>query len=83
MAEKGFRLKILTPDKTLFDGEVVSVTAPGKLGWFGVLAHHAPMITQLRSGSVKLRYPDGREEQVPIPSGFCKVTHDQVLILSD
>ena len=46
--EATFNFKMLTPNRTAFDGEVVSIVAPGGAGYLGVLAHHAPIISTLK-----------------------------------
>lgn len=48
-------LEILSPERTLFSGEVESVTLPGTLGEFTVLRHHAPLISSLTAGEVRFR----------------------------
>ena len=46
------RLKIISPEKRIFDGEVNRVTVPGTLGEFEILVNHAPIISSLESGKV-------------------------------
>lgn len=53
-------LEILSPERTLFSGEVESVTLPGTLGEFTVLRHHAPLISSLTAGEVRFRQKAGR-----------------------
>ena len=45
-----FSLTLVTPEGTAFDGPADALTAPGQLGSFGLLAHHAPMIAGLKPG---------------------------------
>ena len=47
-----FQLRIVTPEKILYSGDVVSLQAPGSEGSFGVLASHAPMVVALKTGSL-------------------------------
>ena len=54
-----FQLEIMTPAKTLFTGPVTSLVAPGALGYLGVLANHAPLVTTLTPGKVTYRDPSG------------------------
>ena len=84
MFGKNLRLSILTMDKIAFDGDVVSVVAPGSLGLFGILAGHAPLVGSLEKGTVKVRYMDNREEFIAIGSGFIEVSREgEVVILTD
>jgi len=52
-------LEIITPEVSLFEGEVSSVTFPGANGSFQVLKDHAPVISMLDSGKIKIRLADG------------------------
>ena len=49
------KLKIITPEGVLFEGESDAVTFPGMAGSFDVLPHHAPLITALREGVIRYR----------------------------
>ena len=53
-SDKGFNIEIVTPQKLYFSGEVVSVTAPGEEGQFQILKNHAPLLSSLKTGKVKL-----------------------------
>lgn len=54
-----FKLKILTPDEKLFDGEVTQVVLPTKAGEITVLANHIPLISLLSIGEIKIKTPPG------------------------
>ena len=74
------QLEILTPEKTLFSGEVDSVTLPGTVGIFTVLPNHAPMISSLRPhGEVSYIQGDKREVLV-IGGGFVQVRKNQIIL---
>jgi F-type H+-transporting ATPase subunit epsilon len=45
-----FSFKVLTPNRKAFDGDVLSIVAPGGAGYLGVLANHAPLITTVQTG---------------------------------
>jgi F-type H+-transporting ATPase subunit epsilon len=57
-----FKLKILTPDKKLFEGEVLSFTVPTQSGEITVLKDHAPLITLISIGEVKVKTKEGEEK---------------------
>ena len=54
-------LEIITPEYALFEGEVSAVTFPGATGSFQVLKDHAPIISMLAPGRIKIRLADGAQ----------------------
>src|SRR5450432_3437887 len=78
-----FPLELVTPERILFSAEVQSVRAPGVDGSFGVLARHAPMLTELTTGLIKLVLPSNEEAYIATTGGFLQVRKDKVLILAD
>jgi F-type H+-transporting ATPase subunit epsilon len=75
-------LEILTPDKTVYTGEVTSVTVPGTSGSFEVLKGHAPIISTLEDGKVVIR--SGKDSQsMFIKGGVIEVINDQVIVLAE
>lgn len=78
-----FPLELVTPERILFSEEVRSVRAPGVEGSFGVLAHHAPLLTELTTGLIKLELADGREAYIATSGGFLQVSKEKVIILAD
>jgi F-type H+-transporting ATPase subunit epsilon len=78
-----FDLSILTPEKTVFDGKVEYVEVPGSEGYLGVLAHHAPLVTGLASGTLTVREPGGRDVSYRVGGGFFEVSHNRATVLAD
>jgi len=78
-----FELSILTPERTVFEGPVEYVQVPGTEGYLGVLAHHAALVTGLAKGTLTLRHPGGREEQMGVEGGFFEVSHNKATVLAD
>jgi len=76
-------VEIVTPDRALLSEEVVSIIAPGVEGYLGVLANHAPLVTELNVGVLRIRYPDDTEENVAVSGGFMEVANNRVLVLAD
>ncbi|HNK42657.1 MAG TPA: F0F1 ATP synthase subunit epsilon, partial [Flavobacteriales bacterium] len=60
------RLEIITPDKELYKGDAKLVSVPGVDGSMGFLDNHAPLITVLKAGEVKVTMPDGKVELFPV-----------------
>ena len=78
-----YQLTIVTPEKMIFDQEVESLIAPGTLGYLGILANHAPLMTELVSGKLIVRKADGKEESMAVSGGFLEVSHNKATILAD
>ncbi len=75
-------LEILTPEKKLYSGEVYGVQMPGISGSFEVLARHAPLVSALKAGRVKvLKDKQNHVVFFDIQSGFVEVLHDKVTVL--
>lgn len=71
------QLKIVSPEKTVYDGAAESILAPGTLGQFEVLTDHAPIISTLEKGTLTYRTQTG-EESLDIAGGFISVKKNQV-----
>ena len=80
---KSFLLELVTPERMLFHDAVEQVRAPGITGSFGVLAGHAPMLTELATGLIKLTLVTGEDAYIATSGGFMQVSKDQVLVLAD
>ena len=78
-----YRLSIMTPEGRCFDGDVESLVAPGVTGFFGVLAHHAPMVAALQAGIAKVGAGDGTMLLFVISGGIAEVKTDGVTVLAD
>jgi F-type H+-transporting ATPase subunit epsilon len=78
-----FKLSILTPERTVFEGPVEYVQVPGTEGYLGVLANHAPLVTALAEGLMTVRKSGGAEEQWKVAGGFFEVSHNQATVLAD
>lgn len=78
-----YQLSIVTPEKMIFDEKVESLVAPGTIGYLGVLAHHAALMTGLIPGKLTFRKPGGKEEILAISGGFLEVSNNQATILAD
>jgi len=76
------RLEIVTPERVIYSGEVDAVVAPGIEGQLGILPHHAPLMTLLQAGELRVRR--GEEEvYVAVFGGFLEVRPDRVIVLAD
>jgi F-type H+-transporting ATPase subunit epsilon len=76
------QLEIVTPEKLAYQGEVDSVQLPGSEGELGVLPHHAPLISTLGVGELRLR-KGGEDEFFAIVGGFLQVLPDKVVVMAE
>ncbi len=76
-----FHLDIVTPAKNLFSGNVVSVTAPGIEGQFQVLAGHAPFLSSLATGEVRVDLADKSQKTYKVSGGFFEVSANKAMLL--
>lgn len=81
MAAK-LQFSLVSPERELFSGEVDQVDAPGAEGDFGVLPGHAPFMTALREGSVKV-FSGGSTTTYEVQGGFADVTPAGLTILAE
>lgn len=75
-------LEIVTSERTVFSGDVDMVTVPGAGGVMGVLPHHAPVLSTLRPGELRVKIGDEVEE-FAIGGGFVDIHDNRVIILAD
>ncbi len=75
-------LEIVTPERLAYSDEVDSVVLPGSEGELGVLPHHAPLVSMLGVGELRIR-KDGNEESFAIVGGFLQVRPDKVVVMAE
>ncbi len=78
-----YELAILARDHSVFQGRVEHLAAPGWDGSFGVLARHAPMVVQLRTGEISVVEEDGGRSYFAVSGGYVEVAWDGVTALVD
>ncbi len=86
-----FSIKILTHDNIFYNGEIIQVDLPGKMGYFGILPKHAPIIAALSFGIIKLFFEDGKTKEFFIDGGIaetddksnCSILADFIVNLRD
>ncbi len=76
------RCEIVSQDRTVFQGDVDIVVLPGAGGEMGILPHHAPVLTTLKYGVVKVRR-GGREDVFAVAGGVAEVQPEIVTVLAD
>ncbi len=78
-----FECNIVTQERTVFSGEIKSVSLPGTEGRMGILPNHSPLLTTLAFGEVLVRTPNGEEQFFAIGGGYAEVQPDKVIVLAD
>lgn len=76
------RCEIVSQDRTVFQGDVDMVILPGAAGEMGILPHHAPVLTILKYGVIRIRQ-QGKEELFAVAGGMAEVQPEVVTILAD
>ena len=77
------QLEIITPEKKVFEGEVSSVLFPGTDGQFEVLNNHAPIISTLSAGQVRVIDNNNKTELFDINGGVIEMQNNKVIVLAD
>jgi F-type H+-transporting ATPase subunit epsilon len=75
------KLEILTPEQKIFSGDVYGVQLPGISGLFEVLDKHAPLVSALKSGTLKILKDKNVTSLYTIQSGFVEVLNNQATVL--
>ncbi len=76
------QLEIVTPERLAYSDEVDEVVCPGVEGELGILPHHAPLLTQLGFGELRIR-KGAEEERFAIAGGFLQVRPDRVVVMAE
>lgn len=76
------RVTIISPERSLFDGDATAVVAPAYDGKVGILPRHAPFMTLLGDGVLTVRQ-DGYSRQFRVSGGFLQVVDDTVNVVAE
>ena len=74
-------ITVLTPDQEIYQGELISVKVPGVGGQFEILKNHAPLVSALEKGSVRLKINNSESMNFSIEKGFIEVLNNEVSLL--
>ena len=78
-----FQAQVLTPDGSLFKGEVISIRVPGVQGNFTMLYNHAPIVSTLGVGAVVITTPDNSETVYAVSGGFVEMNDNNMTLLAE
>jgi F-type H+-transporting ATPase subunit epsilon len=76
-------LEIITPEKKVYSGEVDLINLPGSDGSFGILNDHAPLVSTLKEGEIKIVEKDNSEKLFPIKGGVIEVNNNNIIVLAE
>jgi F-type H+-transporting ATPase subunit epsilon len=76
------KFEIVTAEQVVYSNEVDVVIAPGIEGELAILPHHAPLMTMLQTGELRVR-KEGEEASMFVSGGFLEVRRDKVIVLAD
>ncbi|MHB9093859.1 MAG: F0F1 ATP synthase subunit epsilon [Eubacteriales bacterium] len=82
MADKNITVEIVTPERVVFSEQVDFVVVPGIEGYLGVLPMHAPIVSGLNVGILKV-ITGGKETKLATSGGFMEVNNDKVVVLAE
>ncbi len=74
--------QIITPQKLLLKGEAEMIVVPGTKGELGILPHHAPLLSTLKKGVVRIKQKE-EEQSFPIEGGLIEISSNKVVVLAD
>ncbi len=81
---KSFKVMIVTPDKTAYEGEAISAIIPGMAGYLGVWANHAPLVGGVVPGVVQLKIDEsGSEKYFSVGTGFVEISDNVINVMTD
>ncbi len=83
MVLKNIKLRVLTPEKTFFSGDVAGVTVKGWEGYLGILYDHSPLVTPLVPGVLTIRTGEDESRKASVAQGLMEVMPEEVTILVD
>ena len=78
-----FHLKLLSPDRSVIDGEASAVIIPGREGDFTALPLHMPLITSLREGEIEVHQPGSKPRIFKVSGGFADVGQHHCTVLAE
>jgi F-type H+-transporting ATPase subunit epsilon len=76
------QLDILTPDKALFSGQIISIILPGSKGQFEILNNHAAIVSSLDKGTIKIKTADGKAERFEVNGGVVEAMDNKIVVLA-
>jgi F-type H+-transporting ATPase subunit epsilon len=83
MANATIHVDVVSAEASIFSGEAEFVVLPGEAGELGIYPRHAPLITRIKPGTVRIQKPGGEEELVFVAGGILEVQPKVITVLAD
>ena len=77
------QLEIITPEQKIYSGDVTMVNLPGSDGSFGLLENHAPVISTLKTGTIKVVEKDNTEKTFDVKGGVIEMNNNKIIVLAE
>lgn len=76
-------LEIISPDKSLYSGEILSIRVPGSKGSFEILKNHAPIISTLDKGMIDILEKNGDRSTFKVDGGVIEAKNNKIIVLAE
>lgn len=76
-------LEIISPDRSLYTGEIISLQVPGSKGSFEILNDHAPIISTLEKGMINIRDKEGKQQSFEVDGGVIEAKNNKIIVLAE
>ncbi len=76
-------LEIISPDKKLYSGEIINLSLPGSKGPFMILKNHAPIISTLEQGVIRILEADGKKTSFKVDGGVIEAKNNKIIVLAE
>lgn len=76
-------LRIISPTRKIFEGDIKRVLLPGEKAPFVVLQHHAPLLSSLSAGRIVYTTTSGEEGEIAVEGGFVEVRDDRIVVCTE
>ncbi len=83
MAAATIRVDVVSAEASIFSGEAEFVVLPGEAGELGIYPRHAPLITRIKPGAVRIQKPGGEEELIFVAGGILEIQPKVITVLAD
>ncbi|TKG90108.1 ATP synthase F1 subunit epsilon [Puteibacter caeruleilacunae] len=76
-------LEIVTPEKKIFEGEITLIQLPGSKGTFAILDHHAPIVSTLAAGKIRIVDTSNRTRYFDVNGGIVECKRNSIVVLAE
>ena len=78
-----FTLQVATPERVVIEEEITSLVAPAYDGYLGLMARHAPLVAELKTGALTVTHPSGRKDHLAVSGGILSIADNVATVLAD